>query len=251
MLPERVVVLPDIHTPNHNVPAVGAVLKFIKDYEPTTLIQLGDLCDWDSVTSFDPNRESDIKSIKEEQEASCRLLRRIEAVLPKDFKKVLIGGNHEDRVTRWKVKYGSEIQMRRRGPVSDWWEMYKLKEHGWEWLDYGGVYKMGKLLFTHGFGKGGKNMADLLLKRFHKNVIAGHSHRFLTSTWVSFDDHAIMATSIGTLSNFNLSYLRGEPPSDWIHMFATVEFVECGRFTICPVPIVGGKFVRKGKLYGV
>lgn len=248
---ERIVVLPDIHAPNHNVKSLRAVIQFIEHYNPTTLIQLGDLCDWDSVTTFDPRKETDIVCIEDEVESACRVLRKIESSLSPSCRKVLIGGNHEERLTKWKVKFGHEIEMRRLKKVKDWWEYYRLKEHGWEWVQYGEVYKIGKLLFTHGFGNGGKNSAELHLKRFHKNIFFGHTHRFLTATWMTFDENPIMAASIGTLSNFNLSYLKGEPPNDWINMFATIEFMKNGKFTPHFIPIIDGKFIKDGMAYGV
>lgn len=246
---ERIVVLPDIHAPNHNTRALCAVLKFIEHYKPTMLIQLGDLCDWDSVTSFDPNREEDIVCIDDEAKAACIVLRNIESRLTPECKKVLIGGNHEHRMTKWKVKYGNLIEMRRLKKVKNWWQYYKLEENGWEWLEYGKVYKIGKLLLTHGFGAGGKNAADVHLRRFHKSLIFGHTHRFLIATWGSLDDKPIMCASIGTLSNFNLSYLKGEPPSDWINMFATVDMMDDGTFTPTFTPIINNRFVREGKLF--
>ena len=99
----RIVVLPDIHVPNHDVSSVNAVLRFIKFYKPHIFIQLGDFCDWDSVSKYEANKESDINTIEYEIKESNKLLDTIESYLPRGCRKVMLGGNHEDRYTKFLV----------------------------------------------------------------------------------------------------------------------------------------------------
>lgn len=248
---EKIVLLPDIHTPNHHVESVNAVLEFIKDYKPTHLFQLGDFCDWDSFTSYDPRRSSDIINVEEEVESANKLLDKIDSAVPKNCKKVMMGGNHEARVPKYLAKYEMEIQHRRLAKkIVSWQSAYRLDERGWKHCEYGDVWPHGKFLISHGWFTGGDH-AKKHLQLYHKNFFYGHCHEYKVSVENGFDGEPVMAMCIGTLSKFNLSYLVGKPPVNWIHMFATIDVMENGKFTPIPVPIIDGKFVRGGKLYGI
>lgn len=243
---ERIVVLPDIHCPNHNKEAINAILKFNRVYKPTVLIQLGDFCDWDSVSTYDPRREEDIVSIEHEIRESNNLLDLIERSLPKKCRKIMIGGNHESRLTKFKVKHGFEISIRRMKDLKDWYEEYNLDRRGWEHCNYGEYVEVGRILYSHGWFCGGSH-ADRHLKLFHKNFIYGHTHQFQVATANGLDGKPVMAASIGTLSNFNLSYLVGKPPVNWMTMFAYIDMRSDGTFSPHFVPIVGGRFLELGK----
>lgn len=247
---ERIAVLPDIHVPNHNQPAINAVFNYLKDYKPTTLIQLGDFCDWDSVSSYDVRRESDIVLIEHEVRESNRLLDTIDALVPRSCKKVMIGGNHEARYEKFKINYGFTVAIRRMKDFGSWHQEYNLAKRGWKHTEYGGIHEHGKILFTHGWYTGGQH-AKRHLGLYHKCIIYGHTHEFQVAVENGFDGHPIMSASIGTLSNFNLSYLVGKPPVNWINMFATIDVMADGTFTPSFIPIINGRFVKDGKQYGV
>ena len=242
----KTVVWPDVHTPNHDKPSVKAALDFIRYYKPDRFIQLGDLCDWDSVTEFDPRRESDIVLIDDEIRASNELLDEIEGSLPKKCEKVLIGGNHEERYTKFKTRHGNELGMRRMRRVRNWWDEYNLPKRGWSWCQYGEIREYGKIIFTHGWYPGGNHSARHL-NLYHKNIMYGHTHQFQVATAVGMDGLPIEAASIGTLSRFDLSYLVGKPPVNWVHMFAYIDTRDSGRFTPHYTHIIDGKFIEHGK----
>ena len=60
-----------------------ALLDFIKFYKPETVIQLGDFCDWDSVSDFQPSSEEEIQPIDIEIESANKLLDRLDKVCGK------------------------------------------------------------------------------------------------------------------------------------------------------------------------
>lgn len=245
---ERIGLIPDVHTPNHNEESVSAMLQYFKYYKPTHIIQFGDFCDWDSVSSYDVRRESDIVLIQKEIDASNTMLDRIESVIPKGCKKMMIGGNHEARYERWKVNEGFKVSLRRMKDFSSWHQEYNLDKRGWEHIEYGDVHEHGKMLFTHGWYTGG-NHSKKHLNLYHRNIFYGHTHEFQVAVERGYDGHPVIAASIGTLSNFDLSYLVGKPPVNWINMFATVDVMGDGTFTPSFVPIINGKFVKDGRMF--
>lgn len=243
---DRIVVLPDIHCPNHNEGAIRAICSFNKSYKPTILVQLGDFCDWDSVTTYDPRREEDIVSIENEVRDSNTLLDEIERSLPRKCRKIMVGGNHEARYTKFAVNKGFELSIRRLKDFKSWHEEYNLDKRSWEHCEYGEHIEIGRLLFTHGWFTGGTH-AERHLRLFHKNIVYGHTHQFQVATANGLDGKPVMAASIGTLSKFDLSYLVGKPPVNWLTMFSYFDMRNDGTFSPHFVPIVGDRFYELGK----
>ena len=151
----RTIVLPDIHVPNHNQKAIDAILKFIPYFKPHRLIQLGDFCDFDSLSTFKMYHPKDFVTMSDEIDAATKLLSKIDKVTPKSCKKYMIGGNHEDRYHQAKAKYmfppdkvtGAVLNWQR-----SWADEYELDKRGWEWCEYGGHFQFGKIVFTHTCG---------------------------------------------------------------------------------------------------
>jgi len=245
---KRIVVFPDCHAPNQDRLSVWSCLQFIKHYKPTHFIQLGDLCDWDSLSVHEARRESDLTDINLEIREANNLLDEIEAVLPKKCEKTLVGGNHEARYARFSVSNRHDTRVRQLHDFTTWENEYGLSKRGWRWCQYGEYYELGKIIFTHGWFSSG-NHAQRHLGLYHKNIIYGHTHQFQVATSVGLDGHPVMAASIGTLSKMALSYLVGKPPVNWIHMFAYIDMHDNGTFSPHFVPIVNGRFFELGKVF--
>lgn len=243
----RIVVLPDIHTPNEQTSALESIFSFVKFYKPDLLIQLGDFCDWDSVTRYDPRRESDIIPIDQEIDAANTLLDRIDKVAGRKCDKLMIGGNHEDRYESFRINQGMLVGIRRMKDLTSWSEEYNLRKRGWDVKEYGEWVQVGKIIFTHGWyasANAAKKMAEAFPGR---NVIFGHTHRHVIHGCLDHNDLPIEAESIGTLSKFNLSYLKGRPPVDWIHAFMYIDMKEDGTFSKHFVRIINNGFIEFGR----
>lgn len=246
---KRLVVLPDIHTPNHEEKALAPIFSFIKFYKPHVLIQLGDFCDWDSVSKFLPHSERDIVTIDQEADSANALLDKIDAIckVAGVKKKIMIGGNHEDRYAQYRVNRGMEVASKRMRTFTSWEKEYELDRRGWEHVDYGEHIQIGKIVFTHGWFSGGnctKQMAECFPGR---NVIFGHTHKHQVSGCLDEKDMPIESETIGTLSKMKLSYLRGKPAINWVHGFLYIDMAENGYFTKHYVRIIDGGFIEYGK----
>lgn len=245
----RIVVLPDIHTPNEETKALKPIFSFLKFYKPDIFIQLGDFSDWDSVSSFEVRKEKDIQTIETEIKAANKLLDQIDATLPKKCKKVMLGGNHEDRYEKFRANNGFFLSIRRMKDFTSWQEEYQLKKRGWEAHDYGKHFTVGKIVFTHGWfaaGSAAKKMAECFPGR---SVIFGHTHRHLLYTCADEKGLPIESESLGTLSKFDLAYLKGKPPIDWVHMFMAIDMMPDGSYTKHAINVIDGKFVSHGKIF--
>lgn len=242
----RLVILPDIHCPNHEMAAIRPILEFIKFYKPTHLVQLGDFCDWDSVSSYEVSRQDQIQTITKEIDSSNALLDKIDEASGFKCKKVMIGGNHEARYAKFIANNGYTLSVKRMKHFSTWQDEYNLKARGWKAIDYGGHYELGKLIMTHGFFTGpnaARRMSDCFPGR---NLVFGHLHSHQTHGFIDEKYSPIESESIGTLSKFNLSYLHGKHPINWVHAFQYVDMDSRGYFSKHFVRVINGSFVEYG-----
>lgn len=248
----KTVVLPDIHVPCEHKESVDAVLRFIKDFKPDTLVQLGDFCNFDSLSKHPIGRPGEFIYLEDELDASNALLDKLDAAVPKHCKKYLVGGNHEDRYSVYKTQhlYFSEQITRSLKEFKEWWDEYKLPTRkNWNWCEYGGWFELGKIIYTHGWASGSNSALDTSRRFPGKNVLFGHTHQHLVYGCMDEHQRPIEIESIGTLSQFDLAYLRGKPPYNWTRGFSYIYTMDNGNFTKSFIHVVDGRFIVGGKEY--
>ena len=246
----KMIVFPDIHAPKHHKPSLKSALKFTKQYKPDIFIQLGDLCDYDSLGRFDVLKEKDLTNLDHEVKSANKVLDQIEASLPKKCRKIICEGNHDRRPETYSINNMSKELKKIIGAnrLPYFHEAYKLEERGWEWVPEGKCFGYGKALFTHGWFTN-LHHAHKTVHRWFKNIFYGHTHTVQEYTINGIDGHPVSAVSIGTLSRFDLSYMR-ELPTNWCHAFGKIEFFGSnGRFTPQIIKIINGKFCMNGVVY--
>lgn len=245
----KVVVLPDIHAPRHDESSLRPVLEFVRYYKPDVLIQLGDLCDYDSIGRFDALKESDLVGMRTEVDSANEILDRIDRACPSWCEKILLEGNHDRRPETYTINNMSGLVKKLTGKntLPFFHEAYNLKDRGWKWVRENKLYDIGKCSFTHGFFVNQYHASKTVHKWF-RTIVYGHTHTFQIHTISGMDQLPVSAMSIGTLSRFDLSYMKGVPP-DWCHMFMYMEFFGNGYFTPHPVTIINGQFCA-GRVYG-
>ena len=250
---ERTIVLPDIHAPQHHEPSINAVIDYIKYFKPHRLILLGDVCDFNSLSTYDLHSPSEFIYLEDELDSTNDILDRLEKAVGKRCEKVLIGGNHEDRYKAYLSKhllFGEKVTRSLKRFKDSWADEYSLDERGWKWCEYGGHFKFGKVVYTHGWFSG-PNACQQMGKLFPgSNVVFGHSHTHQIYGCMDEKQLPIEVETIGTLSRFDLSYLRGKPPFNWVHGFVSIVTREDGRFSKRFTNIIGGSFIDERREYG-
>ena len=245
---KKILILPDIHAPKQDEAALNAALKFTEDFKPDELVQLGDLCDFSSISRFDIVREKDLIPLIEEIEAANRVLDRLEKSIPRNCKKTLLEGNHDQRPEKYRLNsWDKNVQKVWGRRLSNFDELYHLKERGWNWRSYGEVYTVGHANFTHGWFTN-KYHAFKTVSRWFKTLVYGHTHQYQVHSVVGMDRKPVAALSIGTLSRFDLDYLHGVPPN-WVNMFAYLYMFNDGTFTLYTPTIINGRFIAEGCVY--
>lgn len=248
----RTVVAPDIHTPLHDEPSIKALLDFIKWFKPHRFVQLGDFCDFNSLSSYDLHKTGEFVYLEDELDAANALLDRFDKALPKKCEKFMVGGNHEDRYPAFLAKwmfFPDRVSKSLRKFSESWGDEYNLSKRKWKWCDYGGYFKFGKLTYTHGWASGPSAPLDLSRRFPGQNVLAGHTHQHSVYGCLNEDGLPIEVETIGTLSRFDLAYLRGKPPYNWTRGFSHIFTMGNGVFTKRFTHIIQGRFVEADRVF--
>lgn len=246
----KILAWPDCHYPKNDEVATEAAFRFLPYFKPDIFIQLGDFCDLSSISRHDFRTRSEFITLEDELAAANQALDRLDESLPKNCRKIMIGGNHEDWYEAARMKSLTVPDKISRTMISwktSWADEYELPKRGWEWCDYNERITIGKLTFTHGMGSGGAGACQFTAKKLpSRNVVFGHTHRHLLYGCHDGKDNPVEYESIGTLSQFNMPYLRGEPAESWAHGFMYIYMREDGTFTKHFVHIINGSYIVNG-----
>jgi len=246
----RVIVLPYLHAPKHNLKALKTVFKYIKHYKPHYLIQLGDWCNYDSLSKYDVLKTKELIGLQAEEKSANEVLDDLEDNLPFGCKKIMCEGNHDRRPETYNLNNWTKEAKKITGKsyLKLFHEAYNLKKRGWQWVEEGQCYKLGKCLFTHGWYVNQFHAAKTV-KKWFRTIIYGHSHQYQVHAINGMDGLPVAGISIGTLSRFDLSYMGGVPV-DWCNMFMRLEFWGKGFFTPHPITVINGQFSDLGSVWG-
>lgn len=247
----RVLIIPDTHVPYHDAKTLQAVEKFMADYTWDEYINLGDLMDFDQLSSFNKEklRKLEARRILKDYEIANEILDRHQAIIRKNNKHckfTLLEGNHEERMERFldKVPQFEGILEVPHG--------LKLAERGFKWVKSwteGELYQVGKVHFTHG-NYISKYHAYKMVDNYGVNMVYGHTHdvQNYTKTVRGKDKH-IMAQSMGYLGDeTKLDYMKNRP-NNWCQAIGVCEVRKDGTFNLTVITIINNTFSYAGKVY--
>lgn len=245
----------DVHSPKIHRPTLNAAFHFISDNRKliTGFGFGGDQNDNEEISHHNKK-----KIIFREKGAYKRntdffnkeILSPIESFLP-DQQRIWISGNHDD----WENQLVQE-QPELLGTVERV-ELLNLRDRGWEVVETGGIYKLGKLGVIHGetlSGLGNQASAyhsKRAVEAYGRSTLYGHIHSpqsfAKVAPFTQTDKHMAWCSPIVGFTN--PSYLRNRPTA-WVNGFTIVEVQDNGNFNVYPVVVTNGKFRYGGKLYG-
>jgi len=238
------VVVGDYHNPYQDNTVVQAVDSFLEELQPDYLFYNGDINDFYQVSVFskDPSRLGQLQS---DIDISTNMFERHHLMMP-FAKKVFIEGTHENRWFKYLQDKAPAVAMLRSTNIT---ELYRLTEFDIDYVPFErGVLVNGTFLILHG------NMvsahSSYTAKRQHdKNGGSGmcnHTHR--GGSYYKTDRFGIY----GWWENFCLCELHPDwiQNTDWQHGFSVIHFHSDGRFWVEQIPIIEGRFIYGGKIYG-
>jgi len=248
---KKIVLLPDIHYPNHNQQSMNAVFKFLDYFKPHVINLIGDAMEMNFASHWkrktgDQSYTKD-SAVETYSKFDNNILSIIEGLLDDDCEKVYMGGNHEHWVNGMIMKDPTL-----KGAIEPE-ILLGLEERGWDWIPYiknhkRGIVKYGKLLVTHGFYTNkyhAAKMADI----FSKSIVYGHTHDVQLYTKVTYDDDGYhTAQSIGCLCNNRPEFMRGNA-NRWVNAFAVIYLREDGMYNLYVPIIINGVFTFERKVF--
>lgn len=246
----RHLVLPDVHVPFQDDPAVAAWLRFSEGYKPDVIHVIGDVLDCYTLSRFDKNpaRKS---SIQDEADAASILLTEVRRLNPNaaiHFSE----GNHEARLrtTLWGP---SKVLAPIRGltipalldlpALGIKWHPSSVPYlvHGNLWCTHGDIARKSNWSMTHG-GAG----ASAVMRRIGGSVIMGHTHSMGMSFFRHWD-RPIEGYECGSICRFDMEYLVALPA--WHTGWATIDTFPGGIFQVEFVRVVDGPGKHRSVLW--
>jgi len=242
------IVIPDLHAHEVIWDYLGLVCKFIEDFKPEYVIQLGDLMDYECLLGIGKKRYpafdgKDVGRLNREFQACAKIITMINQASPAGSKKIFLEGNHEYRVT----------ELLHKAPEFE--DMFRLDKRvdmtGWEILPYLQKFKLGKLNFIHGEFYGISPVKKHLAV-YDKNIVFGHTHAIGQETKPSpMREIPVWGAMLGCLCKLNADYMKNKS-SRAEHGFGYGWFEEkSGDFDCAIKRIIHGGFWAEGRRYKV
>ncbi len=241
----RIMCCPDLHAPYHNVVAWNCFLKACETVKPDVLVMCGDFADVLSLSAHQKS-PSDNLNFKSELAQVNVCLDQVSAL--KINRVVFIAGNHCDRIDRFISLKAPELD-----GMMNIYDLFKLKERGFEYVPYGEFCRIGKMAFTHDVGFSGANASRQSLSAFGGNLIFGHSHRGAVIYGGTVDGEVHVCMNIGHMLDYNqlTYYMKAKAKREWSIGFGFCYQTEDGVTWANFVPIINGRCVVDGKLIDV
>lgn len=237
---KKTLIVGDTHGPKHDRRAIDCVLQYTGDYKPDTIIHVGDVGHFESVSHWIADKRLKLEGlrVKSDIESAVDILNKFHLTAT-EAECIVTMGNHDD----WCQQY-VDVHAELKGLLDLEGEYKKV---GWKVIPLNKPYQLGKLLVFHGLFTS-KYHANQTVHAFSKSCLYGHTHDRQSYT-ESFYDGEKEAQSIGCLCDLNPDYLKNRQKR-WVHGFATVDVdTTTGDFFVDFIKIVKGKFSRNGKIY--
>lgn len=246
----RLLALGDVHAPYHHPGAWACALDVLARGGFDGVVQVGDLNSFDSVSTHhhDPKKvlplEKEIAGanvVMDELDAACR------AGGVARQNRWILEGNHDVRLDRYALQMAPELR-----PFIDWREMLHLDRRGWRVVPYKESLVFGKARLTHDVGRAGVNAARQSVQDVGDNIIIGHTHRLQAHYQGTQVGKRHVGATIGWLGDPEFIDYRHRDMvrREWCHGVATLEFLADGTFWLQLVPIIHGRCVINGAIYG-
>lgn len=244
---KKVVVIPDLHLPYEDKRSVAAVEKYLATQEWDEIIYLGDLIDFDAISSHNATnlRAVEGKTINGDYAYTNDFLDRQRNILGNTTKMTLLEGNHDYRIERY-----IDCNPRLRGSLEvD--RCLHLKDRGINWVRSwrdGVVYRIGKAGFIHGLYTNDQHSKQHVSK-YGENIFYGHLHDVqLYSLTRNGDNKTIVGQSLGCLCDYRPYWMRGRP-NRWQQAITVFHFFPDGHFSYAVTQIFKHRFIIDGKEY--
>lgn len=244
----KILVIPDMQVkPGVDLAYVERIGKYIVEKQPDVIVNIGDMADMESLSSYDVGKKSfegrryknDIQCVIEAQKLLFRPLVQLYNQQIRNKKKlynprtVMCLGNHENRINRAvnnDPKLEGVLSIEDLQYQNFWKEVYPF-------LD---VVVIENIAFSHYFTTGiaGRpaSTANAQLSKKHMSVVAGHQQGLQIATAHRADGKRLTSIIAGSCYEHDEDYLRAQGNKHWRGLLMLHE-VNDGQFDLMPVSL--------------
>ena len=246
-------VIPDLQIrPGDDTTFLRAIGEYIVAKKPEVIVQIGDMADMPSLSSYDIGKKSfegrrykaDIEAVHRGMEVLLEPIQEYnrraklghrERYVPR---RVLTLGNHEDRISR-AVNNDSKLD----GTIG--LQDLKYEEYGWEVYPFLQPVVIDGVAYCHYFTTGiaGRPApsATLQLAKKHMSCVAGHQQGFQIANGTRADGVRLTSIIAGSCYEHNEDYLGPQGNHHWRGVLMLHSVVD-GEFDLVQVPL---SYLRK------
>lgn len=226
--PKKIFVIPDMQIkPNVDLRFVYAIGRYLVDKKPDYAVNLGDMADMPSLSSYDKGKKSfegrryknDIESVVTAQDILFDPLNQYNAKVavrkdaePYDPLKIFLKGNHCGRIER-----AAELDPALEGTLDI--DDLKLSDYWDRVYDFLRVVTLQGTAFSHYFTTGVMGRpaatAQMQLAKMHMSCISGHQPGRQTYTSKTPDGRLLTSIIAGSSYDFDLDYMGLQGNIHW------------------------------------
>ncbi|WP_035800355.1 hypothetical protein [Kitasatospora mediocidica] len=243
---QTIMIWPDTQIPEQDNKAVAGLISFVKDYQPSMIVDIGDWMDFSPPSRWSKGTAAEYDtSLTRDLQKAHEIQSRVRAVFDGPWKRHL--GNHDLRVLDAVKRY------------SPWL-------HGFEGISYEFMLKHDEFsietlptfhdvapgwISTHGHKGVSINprpagTAMGLVKKTGKSVVCGHTHRAALEPWdtgYNGRTRRLWAMEVGNVMDMKRASYLGLGAANWQQAFGLLHvtgrhvrpeviYIENGRFTV-------------------
>lgn len=236
----RIAVIPDVQAKHGlSYPHLAAYGKYIARHQPEVLVCLGDFADMPSLSSYDKGKRTFegrryVNDTAAAHRAMETLLAPIEKAAGYKPRKIMLLGNHEDRINR-ATNETPELY----GLIST--DDLRYAQYGWAVHPFLDVVLVGGVAFSHymvsgNMGRPITSAAALLTKRFQSCVV-GHQQGYDIARRYNATGKAIIGVICGSFYQHQEAYLGPQANRQHWRGALFLNDVRNGEFEEMPLTI--------------
>lgn len=232
-------ILSDVHLPFHDAGVVELAIAEAVRRRACGVLLNGDVIDCHQLSRFE--KSPDDPQFRAEVAAARQFLAYLRSRLPK-AQVVWKEGNHEERLFSYVVSRGEALHgLDDLEPAS----LFRMRQHGVEYVGDRRVIKLGKLNVIHGheYRPGIQcpvNPARGLFLRSHAVSLCGHFHQTSEHHQPDINGAPMAAWSTGCACHLSPRYM---PLNKWNHGFCFVDVGKAGRFHVENLRVLDGEIL--------
>lgn len=243
---KRILCIPDAHIPYHDEKCLYLIKEICTKMKPDVLIIMGDWWDFWKVSFHEKTLAHRRLDFDEEFTTGEGHLSDLSAPT-----KYFLEGNHEVRLDRYLASRAPEI-----GKLLDRKKIgvrHAVEALGWKFTPYRRALRVGKIYYSHDFGRAGKYAVHQNASDIQHSFIIGHTHRFDYAVEGDPIGQSKLGASFGWLGDFDsVDYFhRLRALREWAHGFGVGYMKRDGTTHYQPIPIVNSTACVEGRIFKV